>query len=206
MLRATTYINYRIVVQKRLASDTDQLIPANHQTSCAGRQFLNCYNDGIALFWMIMAEKEDLSYVVRNRKARHDYAIQETLEAGIELKGSEVKSLRDGKTQMSDAYALVENGQVFLRNLNITPYKMSADPLDPTRPRRLLLHSKQIRRLAEETDQKGKTLVPLAIYFKGRLAKVELAIAVGRKKYDKREAIAKADSERRIRRAIRKDL
>lgn len=153
-----------------------------------------------------MSEKEDLKYVVRNRKARHDYAIQETLEAGIELKGSEVKSLRDGKAQMSDAYALVENGQVILRNLNITPYKMSSDPLDPIRPRRLLLHGKQIRRLAAETDQKGKTLVPLAIYFKGRLAKVELAIAVGRKKYDKREAIAKTESERRIRRAMRKDL
>ena len=153
-----------------------------------------------------MTEKEDVKYVVRNRKARHDYAIQETLEAGIELKGSEVKSLRDGKAQMSDAYALVENGQVILRNLNITPYKMSSDPLDPIRPRRLLLHSKQIRRLAAETDQKGKTLVPLAIYFKGRLAKVELAIALGRKKYDKREAIAKAESERRIRRAMRKDL
>lgn len=153
-----------------------------------------------------MADNEDFNYVVRNRKARHDYAIQETLEAGIELKGSEVKSLRDGRAQMSDAYALVENGQVILRNLNITPYKMSSDPLDPIRPRRLLLHSKQIRRLAEETDQKGKTLVPLAIYFKGRLAKVELAIAIGRKKFDKREAIAKADSERRIRRAIRKDI
>lgn len=153
-----------------------------------------------------MSEKEDIKYVVRNRKARHDYAIQETLEAGIELKGSEVKSLRDGKAQMSDAYALVENGQVILRNLNITPYKMSSDPLDPIRPRRLLLHAKQIRRFSAETDQKGKTLVPLAIYFKGRLAKVELAIAVGRKKYDKRDAIAKAESERRIRRAMRKDL
>jgi len=153
-----------------------------------------------------MAEKEELKYVVRNRKARHDYAIQETFEAGIELKGSEVKSLRDGKAQMSDAYALIENGQVILRNLNITPYKMSSEQLDPIRPRRLLLHSRQISKLAAETDQKGKTLVPLSIYFKGRLAKVELAIAVGRKKYDKREAIAKAESERRIRRALRKDI
>ena len=144
--------------------------------------------------------------MVRNRKARHDYAIQETFEAGIELKGSEVKSLRDGKAQMSDAYALIENGQVILRNLNITPYKMSSEQLDPIRPRRLLLHSRQISKLAAETDQKGKTLVPLSIYFKGRLAKVELAIAVGRKKYDKREAIAKAESERRIRRALRKDI
>lgn len=144
--------------------------------------------------------------MVRNRKARHDYAIQETFEAGIELKGSEVKSLRGGKAQMSDAYALIENGQVILRNLNITPYKMSSEQLDPIRPRRLLLHSRQISKLAAETDQKGKTLVPLSIYFKGRLAKVELAIAVGRKKYDKREAIAKAESERRIRRALRKDI
>jgi SsrA-binding protein len=153
-----------------------------------------------------MAESEDIKYVVRNRKARFDYSIQETFEAGIELKGSEVKSLRDGKANMSDAYALIENGQVILRNLNITPYKMSSDQPDPIRPRRLLLHSRQISKLAAETDQKGKTLVPLSIYFKGRLAKVELAIAVGRKKYDKREAIAKAESERRIRRALRKDL
>lgn len=144
--------------------------------------------------------------MVRNRKARHDFTIQETFEAGIELKGSEVKSLRDGKAQMSDAYALVENGQVILRNLNITPYKMSSEQLDPIRPRRLLLHSKQISKIAAEINQKGKTLVPLSIYFKGRLAKVELAIAVGRKKYDKREAIAKAESERRIRRALRKDI
>ncbi|MGH8016143.1 MAG: SsrA-binding protein SmpB [Candidatus Zixiibacteriota bacterium] len=153
-----------------------------------------------------MAEKAELKYVVRNRKARHDYTIQETFEAGIELKGSEVKSLRDGKVNMSDAYALIDNEQVILRNLNITPYKMSSEAMDPIRPRRLLLHARQIRKLAEETDQKGKTLVPLSIYFKGRLAKVELAIAVGRKKYDKREAIAKAESERRIRRALRKDL
>jgi len=153
-----------------------------------------------------MAENEDIKYVVRNRKARHDYTIQETLEAGIELKGSEVKSLREGKANMSDAYALVENGQVILRNLNITPYKMAAEQIDPIRPRRLLLHSRQIRKLAAETDQKGKTLVPLSIYFKGRLVKVELAIALGRKKYDKREAIAEKESERRIRRAMRKDL
>ncbi len=153
-----------------------------------------------------MADKEDINYVVRNRKARHDYTIQETFEAGIELKGSEVKSLRDGKANMSDAYALIENGQVLLRNLNITPYKMSSDQPDPIRPRRLLLHSRQISKLATETDQKGKTLIPLSIYFKGKLAKVELAIAVGRKKYDKREAIAKAESERRIRRALRKDI
>jgi SsrA-binding protein len=153
-----------------------------------------------------MAEKEEFKYVVRNRKARHDYTIEETFEAGIELKGSEVKSLRDGKVNMSDAYALIENGQVILRNLNITPYKMSADKLDPIRPRRLLLHARQIRKLEAETDQKGKTLVPLSIYFKGRLAKVELAVAVGRKKYDKREAIAKAEAQRRMRRALRKDI
>lgn len=153
-----------------------------------------------------MAEKEDKKYVVRNRKARHDYTIEETFEAGIELKGSEVKSLRDGKANISDAYAAIDKDGVVLRNLHINPYKMSADPLDPNRPRRLLLHMRQIRKLAAETEQKGKTLVPLSIYFKGSLVKVELAVAVGRKKYDKRESIAEKESERRIRRALRKDI
>jgi SsrA-binding protein len=153
-----------------------------------------------------MAEKEEIKYVVRNRKARHDYTIEEVFEAGIELKGSEVKSLREGKANLADAYAAITDDGILLKNLHITPYKMSADQLDPMRPRRLLLHKRQIRKLAAETDQKGKTLVPLSIYFKGNLAKVELAIAVGRKKYDKREAIAERESERRIRRALRKDL
>jgi SsrA-binding protein len=114
--------------------------------------------------------------------------------------------LRAGKANLTDAYAAIDKDGVVLRNLHINPYKMSADNLDPNRPRRLLLHSRQIRKLQEETAQKGKTLVPLSVYLKGNLVKVELAVAVGRKKYDKRQAIAEKESERRVRRAIRKDI
>jgi SsrA-binding protein len=152
-------------------------------------------------------EKEEIQVVARNRKARHDYTIEETLEAGIELRGAEVKSIRDGKINLSDAYAIVENGQVILRNLHISPYKMAArEQPDPLRPRRLLLHRKEIRRLFAKTEQRGMSLVPLTIYFKGRHAKVELGLGVGRKKYDKRQAIAEADAKRRISRAARKDF
>lgn len=152
-----------------------------------------------------MKDSADRKYVVRNRKARHDYEIRDTLEAGIELKGSEVKSVREGKINLSDAYATVENGEVILKNLHISPYKMARENHDPIRPRRLLLHKREIRKLAVLTEQRGLTLVPLGIYFKKNLAKVELAVAIGRKKYDKREAIAKAETERRIKRALRED-
>ncbi len=154
-----------------------------------------------------MTEKESVTYIARNRKARHDYEVHSTVEAGISLVGSEVKSLREGKVNISDAYADVENGQVFLRNLHISPYKMASNENhDPSRPRRLLLHKREIRKLQAQTEQKGMTLVPLAIYFKGKNVKIELAVATGRKKYDKREAIAKTEAERRIKRAMRKDL
>jgi len=151
-------------------------------------------------------ENENIRYVVRNRKARHDYEIKNTFEAGIELKGSEVKSLREGKVTLSDAYAEVEQNQVILKNLHIAPYKMAQEEVDPYRPRRLLLHKREIYKLYVHTQQRGMTLIPLSIYFKGKVAKVELALAVGRKKYDKRQAIAKAEAERKIGRAMRKDL
>ena len=153
-----------------------------------------------------MGDDEKIRNVVRNRKARHDYTIQDSIEAGIELQGCEVKSLRDGKANISDAYAIIEDGQAFLRKLHISPYKMAQEEIDPLRPRRLLLHKKQIRKLTAEIEQKGKTLIPLSIYFKGKVAKIELALAVGRRKYDKRQAIVKEESERRIRRATRKDI
>ena len=107
---------------------------------------------------------------------------------------------------LSDAYAVVEGGQVFLRNLHISPYKMAQESIDPLRPRRLLLHKREIRKLYVQSEQKGLTLIPLSIYFKGKVAKIELAVAAGRKKYDKRQAIAKAEADRRIRRATQKDL
>jgi SsrA-binding protein len=152
-----------------------------------------------------MKESGDIRYIAQNRKARHDYEIRYRLEAGIELLGSEVKSIRDRKVNLSDAYAVVEGGEVILRNLHISPYKMAQEQHDPRRPRRLLLHKREIRKLFAQTQEKGLTLVPLAIYFKGKVAKIELAVAAGRKKYDKRQAIAKAEADRRIKRALRRD-
>lgn len=148
-----------------------------------------------------------IKMIAKNRRARRDYEIQSTVEAGIELRGSEVKSLREGKVNIADAYAVIEGGQVILRSLQIPKYKMAThDALDPDRPRRLLLHRQEIRKLTARTVQRGMTLIPLALYFKGKRVKVELGLAVGRKKYDKREAIAKADADRRIKQALKKDL
>lgn len=152
-----------------------------------------------------MSEPTNVKYVVKNRRARHDYEIRETLEVGIALQGSEVKSLREGKVQLSDAYAQIEKGEVILKNLHISPYKMASENHDPLRPRRLLLHRKEIRKLVILTEQRGLTLIPLSIYFRKNIAKVELAVAMGRKKYDKRQAIAEAEADRSIKRAMRKD-
>ena len=154
-----------------------------------------------------MSRNEEIHYITRNRKAWRDYEIGDKYEAGIELRGSEVKSIREGKIDLSDAYAVVEDGQVTLRNLHISPYKMTTDETqDPLRPRRLLLHKKEIRKLSIRTEQRGMTLIPIAIYLKGKLVKIELALAVGRKKYDKRQAIAKAEADRSIKKALRKDM
>ncbi len=149
---------------------------------------------------------DNVKYIARNRKARYDYQIFDTLEAGIELLGTEVKSLREGKVNIADAYAMLEKGQVWLKNLHISPYKMAANENhDPMRTRRLLLHKKEIRKLLSKTEQKGMTLVPLSIYFKKNLVKIELALAVGRKKYDKRQALAKNEADKKISSALKKD-
>jgi SsrA-binding protein len=143
--------------------------------------------------------------VVTNRKAFRDYEIFEKREVGIELRGTEVKSLREGKVNISDSYAAVEHGEVILYNLHISPYTMSArDNHDPNRPRRLLLHKREIRRLFGATEEKGFTLVPLRIYFKGPYVKIELATGRGRKMYDKREAKAKKEADRVIERVMRR--
>lgn len=144
--------------------------------------------------------------VTRNRRAKHDYDLKARMEAGIELKGSEVKSIREGKVNLSDAYAVVENGQVFLHKMHISPYKMAQEDLDPIRTRRLLLHKKEIRKLYTQTEQRGQTLIPVAVYLKNNVVKIELALAVGRKRYDKRQKIAEAEAERRMKRATHKDL
>lgn len=142
--------------------------------------------------------------VVTNRRARHKFELVEKLEAGIVLRGSEVKALRGGKAQMSDAYAVVEDGEVWLRNLHIPPYEYApVDAHDPTRPRKLLLHRDEIERLIGKTAEKGLTLVPTRIYFKGPRAKVELALARGKEQRDRRREIAERDVRREVEREFK---
>ena len=142
--------------------------------------------------------------IAENRKARHDYHFLERFEAGLVLTGSEVKSLREGRAQIADAYATVEHGEVWLRGVHIPPYApASTQNHEPERPRKLLLHRNEIERLVGTTSQRGLTLVPTRIYFKGPWAKVELALARGKEQRDKRREIAKRDADRQIERAIK---
>ncbi len=141
--------------------------------------------------------------VVANRRARHDYHLEETYEAGLQLLGSEVKSLRAGRASLQDAYAKVRGGEVWLVNMHIAPYEQ-AGPFnhDPLRPRKLLLHRSEIRRLVGKVKERGYTLIPLRVYFRRGLAKVELALARGKKQYDKRADIRKREAQRQIARAL----
>jgi len=143
--------------------------------------------------------------VVRNRRARHDYDILETYEAGIALKGTEVKSLREGKASIQDAYAKVEDGEVWLYQMHISPYERGGRfNHDPKRPRKLLLHKYEIKKLIGRTQERGLTLVPLKVYFNDRgIAKLELALAKGKKLYDRRREIARRIEERETERALR---
>ncbi|MFH1202374.1 MAG: SsrA-binding protein SmpB [Candidatus Omnitrophota bacterium] len=147
----------------------------------------------------------DDKIIATNRKALRDYVILEAIEAGIELKGSEVKSLRGAKANLKDSFARIENAQVFLYNLHISPYdKGSYFNVEPARTRRLLLHKNQIQRFNGIVAQKGLVLIPLKLYFKNGLAKVELALAKGKRFYDKRQDIKKRETDLEIRRALRK--
>lgn len=147
---------------------------------------------------------DNVKIVVQNRKARHEYFIEETIEAGIALIGTEVKSLRLGRASLQDSYAEVVGGEVFLRNAHIDQYEpASRFNHDPLRPRRLLLHKSEIRRLASKVAERGYTLVPLSIYFRDGKAKVDLALARGKKSYDKREAIRDRDVRREMERIAR---
>jgi SsrA-binding protein len=142
--------------------------------------------------------------VVTNRRARHKFEWVETMEAGIVLRGSEVKALRGGKAQMTDAYAVVEDGEVWLRKMHIPPYEFaSVDSHEPERPRKLLLHRGEIERLIGKTAQKGLTLVPTRVYFKGSRAKVELALARGKEGRDRRREIADRDVRREVEREFK---
>jgi SsrA-binding protein len=143
--------------------------------------------------------------VATNRKAFHDYFIEERFEAGIVLQGTEVKSLRDGRANLQDSYASARDGEVYLYNCHISPYSHgNIMNHDPTRPRKLLLHKKEINKLMGKTQQKGLTLVPLRIYFSKRgHAKVELGLAKGKKLYDRRESIKAREAGREVERAIK---
>jgi SsrA-binding protein len=142
--------------------------------------------------------------VATNRQARFRYELLDRWEAGIVLQGSEVKSLRDGKANLTDAYATVRDAEVWLQGLHIAPYAPAADQgHDPDRPRKLLMHRKEIERLIGKTQEKGLTLVPTRVYFSGPNAKVELALARGKELRDKRETIRKREQEREMQRALR---
>lgn len=154
-----------------------------------------------------MRKEHTETVVATNRKAFHDYAIEEKMEAGIVLRGTEVKSLREGKVNLRDSYASVDHEEVILHNCHITPYShgniMNHDPL---RPRKLLLHRKEISKLLGKTQQKGLTIVPLRIYFSPRgKAKIEIALAKGKKQYDRREATKQREAGREVERAMKRE-
>ena len=150
------------------------------------------------------AKPDDRQIVARNKRARHDYHIMDSWEAGLVLTGTEVKSLRDGKATMADAYALVKGGEVFLLNLHISPYeKGNQFNHEPTRTRKLLLHRKEIRRLIGAVERQGLTLIPLELYFRNGVAKVNLALGKGKKLYDKRADDKKRSDERDMARVAR---
>lgn len=137
-----------------------------------------------------------------NKSARHDYFIEEVFEAGMALTGTEIKSLRQGKTSLGESYARIIDGELFIIGMNIKPYEQgNRFNVDPMRPRKLLLHKKELRQLEQETRREGLTIVPLNVYLNDRgLAKMEIALAKGKKLYDKRDSIAERDAERRMQR------
>lgn len=143
--------------------------------------------------------------VTTNRRARHDYHIDEVTEAGISLTGTEIKSVRDGRVNLQDAYAVIENDEVWLVGMHISPFEQASEYYnhEPTRPRKLLLHRRQIDYLKRQVMQKGYTLVPLRVVLNRGWAKVDIGLAKGKREYDKRQAIAERDAQRRIERALR---
>jgi SsrA-binding protein len=149
-------------------------------------------------------DKDEKKVIARNKRARHDYHIMDTWEAGLVLTGSEVKSLRDGKANISDAYGIVKDGEVFLLNLHISPYEKATHfGHEPARTRKLLLHRKEIRRMIGSVEREGLTLVPLELYFRRGVAKVVLALGKGKKLHDKRDDARRRDDEREMARAVR---
>ena len=145
----------------------------------------------------------DEKLIITNRKAFADFFIDKVYEAGIQLKGNEVKSIRAGKLDLKGSFAVIEKGELFLQKMHISPYEFSRDDYDPLRPRKLLLHKTEVRHLEEKITREGFTLVPLKVYFKHGYAKIELGLAKGKKLYDKRETLKKKSAKREIDRAMR---
>lgn len=141
--------------------------------------------------------------VITNRKARHEYFVLDSYECGIVLKGAEVKSIREGHANLQDAYARIDDGEVWLFGMHILPYAFSRMDLDPVRKRKLLLNRREIVSIARAVEQQGTTLVPLRVYFKDGRVKIEVAVARGKARYDKRQALAKKDAQRETDRALK---
>jgi len=151
------------------------------------------------------SEKQADKIIATNRKARHEYHIIDSIEAGLVLLGSEVKSLREGKANISDCYARIKNGELWVVGMHITQYKQDTiQNLDPVRDRKLLLHKSEIKKLVRRIEEKGMTLIPLRLYFKKNIAKLELGIVRGKRQYDKKAAIAQKDLERDMEREQKK--
>lgn len=151
-----------------------------------------------------MVRKKNSNTLAENRKARHDYFVEETIEAGLELVGTEVKSIRNGRANLKDSYADIYNGEVFIKNMHVSPYEQgNIFNVDPLRERKLLLHKQEIRRLDELVSRDGYTLIALSLYLKQGRVKVALGICKGKKNYDKRDAMLEKAHKRDINRAIK---
>jgi SsrA-binding protein len=150
-----------------------------------------------------MAREQGRKLIAQNKKARHDYLLGDTFEAGIQLVGTEVKSLRAGRASLVDGFAEIRNGEAWLRNVHIPEYEQGSwTNHEPRRPRKLLLRKEQLRKIVKETKEKGTTIIPLSLYFKDGFAKVELAIATGKQAHDKRQSIAARDAAKEAARAM----
>lgn len=153
---------------------------------------------------MSFTNRDEVKNVAVNRKARHDYHILDTYEAGLVLKGTEVKSLREGKVSLRESFAQFENNELYIMNMHISPYAFgNIFNVNPKRKRKLLLHQREIDRLRGQVQEKGLTLVPLRMYFKSGHAKIELALAKGKKLYDKRRTLAEKDAQREVERELK---
>lgn len=151
-----------------------------------------------------MAIQKGIKPVAQNRKAHHDFFIEESLECGIELKGTEVKSMRLGRVNLKESFAIVKNGEVFVEGMHISPYEQgNIFNTDPLRPKRLLLHKSEIRKLYQQVQKQGYALVPLEVYLKDGRMKLNLGVCVGKKLHDKRDAMAERDAKREVDRAMK---